>query len=81
MTHEQQVALLGTEGVEVEFTDDAIDQMAQLAFEVNRRTQNIGARRLYTILEKSVRDDQFRSVGADGKARQDHPGIREGSPG
>jgi len=48
----QQVALLGTEGVEVEFTDDAIDQMAQLAFEVNRRTQNIGARRLYTILEK-----------------------------
>jgi ATP-dependent HslUV protease ATP-binding subunit HslU len=48
----QQIALLKTEGVEVEFTDDAIDQMAQLASEVNRRTQNIGARRLYTILEK-----------------------------
>ena len=48
----QQVALLETEGVKVEFTDDAIDEMAQMAFEVNRRTQNIGARRLYTILEK-----------------------------
>jgi ATP-dependent HslUV protease ATP-binding subunit HslU len=48
----QQIALLGTEGVQVEFTDEAIDTMAQMAFEVNRRTQNIGARRLYTILEK-----------------------------
>jgi ATP-dependent HslUV protease ATP-binding subunit HslU len=48
----QQIALLGTEGLEVEFADDSIDQMAQLAFEVNRRTQNIGARRLYTIMEK-----------------------------
>jgi ATP-dependent HslUV protease ATP-binding subunit HslU len=48
----QQTALLGTEGVNVEFTDDAIDAMAGMAFEVNRRTQNIGARRLYTILEK-----------------------------
>jgi len=48
----QQVALLETEGVRVEFTDDAIDAMAQMAYEVNRRTQNIGARRLYTILEK-----------------------------
>ena len=47
-----QTALLGTEGVEVEFTDDAIDAMAQIAYDVNRRTQNIGARRLYTILEK-----------------------------
>jgi ATP-dependent HslUV protease ATP-binding subunit HslU len=48
----QQTALLGAEGLAVEFADDAIDTMAQMAFEVNRRTQNIGARRLYTILEK-----------------------------
>jgi ATP-dependent HslUV protease ATP-binding subunit HslU len=48
----QTAALLGTEGVEVVFTDDAIDQMAQMAYDVNRRSQNIGARRLYTILEK-----------------------------
>jgi ATP-dependent HslUV protease ATP-binding subunit HslU len=48
----QTVALLGTEGVEIEFTDDSVDEMAQIAFDVNRRTQNIGARRLYTILER-----------------------------
>ena len=48
----QQAALLETEGVHVEFSNDAIDAMAQMAYEVNRRTQNIGARRLYTILEK-----------------------------
>ena len=48
----QTVALLGTEGLEVNFTDEAVDEMAQIAFDVNRRTQNIGARRLYTILEK-----------------------------
>jgi ATP-dependent HslUV protease ATP-binding subunit HslU len=48
----QQAALLATEGVEIRFADDAIDAMAQIAFDVNRRSQNIGARRLYTILEK-----------------------------
>jgi ATP-dependent HslUV protease ATP-binding subunit HslU len=48
----QTVALLATEGVEVTFADDAVDVMAQIAFDVNRRSQNIGARRLYTILEK-----------------------------
>jgi ATP-dependent HslUV protease ATP-binding subunit HslU len=46
------VALLGTEGLTVSFADDAIDQMAQIAYDVNRKSQNIGARRLYTILEK-----------------------------
>jgi ATP-dependent HslUV protease ATP-binding subunit HslU len=48
----QQIALLATEGLEVEFSDDAIDEMAQLAYDVNRRSQNIGARRLYTIIER-----------------------------
>jgi ATP-dependent HslUV protease ATP-binding subunit HslU len=48
----QQTALLATEGVCVDFADDAIDAMAQIAYDVNRRSQNIGARRLYTILEK-----------------------------
>jgi ATP-dependent HslUV protease ATP-binding subunit HslU len=56
----QQVALLGTEGLEVEFKEDAIDEMAQIAFDVNRRSQNIGARRLYTILERV-----FESIGFD----------------
>jgi len=48
----QQIELLKTEGLSVTFTDDAIDTMAQIAFDVNRRTQNIGARRLYTIMER-----------------------------
>src|SRR5688572_296914 len=48
----QTVALLATEGVDVTFADDAVHEMAQIAYDVNRRTQNIGARRLYTILEK-----------------------------
>ena len=55
----QQVDLLATEGVIVEFTDDAIDAMAQTAYDVNRRTQNIGARRLYTIMERVFEDLSF----------------------
>lgn len=48
----QQAALLSTEGIEVSFAEDAIEAMAQIAYDLNRRTQNIGARRLYTILER-----------------------------
>ena len=55
----QQVALLGTEGVTLAFTPDAIDAMADIAWQVNRRAQNIGARRLYTIMEKVVEDISF----------------------
>jgi ATP-dependent HslUV protease ATP-binding subunit HslU len=55
----QTIALLQTEGLSVTFTDDAIDAMAQLAFDVNRRAQNIGARRLYTILEKVLEEISF----------------------
>jgi ATP-dependent HslUV protease ATP-binding subunit HslU len=55
----QYQALLNTEGVTLEFTPDAIDAMADLAFQVNRSTQNIGARRLHTILERVVEDLSF----------------------
>jgi ATP-dependent protease HslVU (ClpYQ), ATPase subunit len=48
----QYIALMSTEGVELEFTEDAIQEIAQIAEEVNERTENIGARRLHTILEK-----------------------------
>ncbi len=48
-----------TEGVSIEFTDDAIDEMAQIAFDLNRRTENIGARRLYTIIERVVETISF----------------------
>ena len=55
----QYTALLETEGVELEFTDDAIDALADFAFEVNQTTQNIGARRLYTILERLLEELSF----------------------
>ena len=48
----QQSALLGSDGVQVDFAEDSIDAMAQIAYDLNRRSQNIGARRLYTILER-----------------------------
>ncbi len=55
----QYQALLATEGLVVEFAPDAIDAMADLAHQVNRTTQNIGARRLHTILERVVEDLSF----------------------
>ncbi len=55
----QTIALLATEGVAVTFAADAIGEMAQIAYDVNRRTQNIGARRLYTILEKVFESISF----------------------
>jgi ATP-dependent HslUV protease ATP-binding subunit HslU len=55
----QAVELLRTEGVEVTFADDAVEAVAQIAWDVNRRTQNIGARRLYTILEKVFEQISF----------------------
>ncbi len=55
----QQVELLKTEGFRVAFQEDAIEAMAQIAFDVNRRTQNIGARRLYTIMERVFEQISF----------------------
>lgn len=55
----QYEALLAAEDVTIEFTDDAIEAMADLAFQVNRSTQNIGARRLHTILERVLEDVSF----------------------
>jgi ATP-dependent HslUV protease ATP-binding subunit HslU len=55
----QYQALLETEGIALEFTDEAIDLMAELAFRVNRSTQNIGARRLHTILERVLDEISF----------------------
>ena len=57
----QYRALLGTEGVEVTFSDDAIEELAAIADRVNQQTENIGARRLYTILERLLDDLSFRA--------------------
>ena len=55
----QYQALLKTEGIDVEFSDDAIHRLANIAHEVNQQTDNIGARRLHTILEKLLEDLLF----------------------
>lgn len=55
----QYEALLGTEDVHISFTPDALDEIAAFAEEVNRETENIGARRLYTIMEKILTDLSF----------------------
>ncbi|MGV2620046.1 UNVERIFIED_CONTAM: HslU--HslV peptidase ATPase subunit [Halobacillus marinus] len=55
----QYKALLEVEGIKVEFSDDAITRLAEIAHEVNQETDNIGARRLHTILEKLLEDLSF----------------------
>lgn len=62
----QYSALLDTESVKLEFTEDAIDALASFAFQVNQTTQNIGARRLYTILERLLEQLSFDAPEMDG---------------
>jgi ATP-dependent HslUV protease ATP-binding subunit HslU len=62
----QYVALLATEGVELEFTDDAIDAIADIAVEVNTNVENIGARRLSTVMERILDDISFEASDRHG---------------
>jgi ATP-dependent HslUV protease ATP-binding subunit HslU len=55
----QYIALLETEGVELEFSEDAIDEISEIAEQVNEKTENIGARRLHTILERLLEEISF----------------------
>ena len=55
----QHKALLETEGAEVEFTEDAIEELASISFLMNEQSENIGARRLHTVLEKLLEDISF----------------------
>lgn len=63
----QYIVLLATEGVKISFTEEAIDYIAQMACEVNARTENIGARRLHTVLEKVLEDLLFDSPSMHGQ--------------
>ena len=63
----QQIQLMSTEGVTVQFDNAAIELVAQTAFEVNRRQQNIGARRLYTILERVFEELAFEAPAMKGQ--------------
>ena len=55
----QYQALMETEGIELSFTEDAIREMAHIAAEVNRKTENIGARRLHTVMERLLEQLAF----------------------
>ncbi|MBI1326643.1 MAG: ATP-dependent protease ATPase subunit HslU [Alphaproteobacteria bacterium] len=55
----QYKALMGTEKLDLEFTDSAIEELARLAFEINETVENIGARRLHTVLEKLLEEISF----------------------
>ncbi len=55
----QYKALMGTEGVNVEFTEDGIRRIAEAAWQVNETTENIGARRLHTVLERLMEDISY----------------------
>jgi ATP-dependent HslUV protease ATP-binding subunit HslU len=63
----QYQALLNTEGIELEFTDDAVSKLAEMTAEINRSTENIGARRLHTLLEKLLEEVSFLGSELDNK--------------
>lgn len=63
----QYTELLKTEGLQVTFTENALDAIATVATEVNRETENIGARRLYTVLEKVLEDLSFEAPDLENK--------------
>lgn len=67
---EQQKALLAAEGIELSFTSDAIKEIARLAAEINRQVENIGARRLHTVIEKIMEDISYSApdIAASGGA-------------
>jgi ATP-dependent HslUV protease ATP-binding subunit HslU len=63
----QAVALMATEGVTIDFTDDAIDALARVAVDVNSSVENIGARRLQTVLERVLDDVSFTAPDRSGE--------------
>ncbi len=63
----QYTALLGADGVDVTFTDDGIERIAQMADELNRSLENIGARRLHTIVEKLLEEISYEAPEIDVK--------------
>jgi len=80
----QSIALLETEGLKLEFAPEALEEMARFAFQVNENTENIGARRLHTIMEKVLDEISFHAPDIvkppahhDGSKRPDVPALVE----
>lgn len=66
----QHIALLKTENVDLSFTDDGIRRIAETAYAVNEKTENIGARRLHTVLERLLEEVSFEASGSESAAKQ-----------
>lgn len=64
---EQYQALMGTEGLNIEFSEEGIQRIAEMAYEVNERTENIGARRLHTMLERLLEELSFEASDKGGQ--------------
>ena len=77
----QYIALLATEGVGLVFRDDAVDEIARIAAEVNERTENIGARRLHTVMERLLDQVSFDAPGDGRTAGRDRCGVRARAAG
>ncbi len=74
----QYIQLIGTEGVAIEFTDDAIEEISSVAEEINSTAENIGARRLHTIMEKVMEEISFDASDVNsGKVRIDRKYVKE----
>jgi ATP-dependent HslUV protease ATP-binding subunit HslU len=79
----QAIALLETEGLKLEFAPEALEEMARFAFQVNESTENIGARRLHTILEKVLDEisfeapDMMKAAAGDGPVSDKVPALME----
>jgi ATP-dependent HslUV protease ATP-binding subunit HslU len=63
----QYVALLGTEGVTLSFEESGVDRLAEVAFQVNERTENIGARRLHTVMERLLEKISYEAADKSGE--------------
>ncbi|MDG4866512.1 ATP-dependent protease ATPase subunit HslU [Guyparkeria sp. 1SP6A2] len=73
----QHIALLGADGLEIDFTEAAIRRIAEIAFEVNHRTENIGARRLQTVMEHLLEELSFEADSKHGKLTLDADFVEE----
>lgn len=74
----QYVSLMKSEGVDVSFTEDAIEEIAAMSATVNERTENIGARRLQTVMEKLLEDISFNAPDLENKTISiDAPNVKE----
>lgn len=73
----QYKALLATEGMQLEFNDEAIRRLAEISYTVNERTENIGARRLYTVMERLLEEISFTAVNYNGTLTIDKDYVNE----